>query len=349
MLNKEEICVIIGSYPQNHMDTTIVSLTIESFKRRGYDICLVSHAPLSSELQKASKYFIYSDENEILNFPEPSSITSFFANSEIHYKTNWGNKIGAHSLAILRNMKNALYLLKNKKYKSFIYAECDTVLNSEDHKLLESKLEEISFNEKDYWLMIENATDNMIVPVTSLFGGNIDYFNNVFEQIDTEEDYLNICKLTSSYTLESLFSVLFCRNVSQNGYLDYTKPRDLFTSKWLGISNYGKIDIPEFENEFDVDIEIVKNKNSNDQVYYVLYFNPKNELINIKFYTDNIIFKDFEITTGALHYWVFDVNETKTWKMEVYYNNKLLKTLERTTEEIFWNVFSYFEIKTGDN
>ena len=63
MLNKSEICVIVGGYPQNHQDTALLSLTIESFKRYGYDICLVSHSPINNDLQKASKYTIYSDEN----------------------------------------------------------------------------------------------------------------------------------------------------------------------------------------------------------------------------------------------------------------------------------------------
>jgi len=207
MINKNEICIIVGSYPQDHLDTTLVSLTIESFKRQGYDICLTSHTPVSNDLQKASKYFIYSDENYTLNFPEPSSIATYFANNEIHYTTNWGNRMGAHSLAILMNMKNALYLLKNKKYKSFIYVECDTFLNSNDHKILESKLNEIDFHNKDYWFMLESST-NMIIPVTTIFGGNIDYFSNKFTQIETEEDYLNSFASVFKHCIDVAFTAV---------------------------------------------------------------------------------------------------------------------------------------------
>jgi hypothetical protein len=253
--------------------------------------------------------------------------------------------MGAHSLAILMNMKNALHLLKNKKYKSFIYAECDTVLNSEDHKLLESKLNEIDFQNKDYWFMIENSS-NLIVPVTTLFGGNIDYFSNTLDQINSEQDYLQTCKPANSYSLESLFSVLFCMNVSENGYLDYVKPRDIFSSKWLGISNYGSISIPEWDNEFDVDLDIVKQKGNNeDHVFFVLFFNEKNENIHIKFYTDNNLVDNTEVITGTLHYWVYNLNDIKVWKAEIYHNDKLLKIVERTTEEIFWNKWSFFENK----
>jgi hypothetical protein len=345
MINKEDICVIIGSYPQNHIDTTLVSLTLEGFKRRGYDTCLVSHAPLSYELQKASTYSIYSDENPTLNFPKPSSIAIFFANEHIHYQTNRGNRMGAHSLAILMNMKNALYLLKNKKYKSFVYAECDTVLNSSDHELLESKLDEIDFHNKDYWFMIENSS-NLIVPVTTLFGGDIEYFHNIFNSINSEQDYLQTCHPANSYSLESLFSVLFCMNVAEKGYLDYVKPRDIFSSKWLGISNYGTISIPEWDNEFDVDLDIVKQRGGDENnIFFVLFLHDKNEPVTIKFYRDNNLIETREVITGVLHHWLYNINETKVWKAEVFHNEKLIKTVERTTEDVFWNIWSFFETK----
>jgi len=349
MINKNEICIIVGSYPQDHLDTTLVSLTIESFKRQGYDICLTSHTPVSNDLQKASKYFIYSDENYTLNFPEPSSIATYFANNEIHYTTNWGNRMGAHSLAILMNMKNALYLLKNKKYKSFIYVECDTFLNSNDHKILESKLNEIDFHNKDYWFMLESST-NMIIPVTTIFGGNIDYFSNKFTQIETEEDYLKIGSSIGGYSLEAIFSVLFCINPSSNSYLDNTRPRDLFSSNWLGISNYGTISIPGLDNSFDVEIDIVKQKGGlEDNVFFVVSQHSINKNIDLKMYKDNILIDQGNITTGPLYYWMFNKGEAQTWKFEIYYQDKLIKTVERTTENIFWNKWSFFEIKNVEN
>ncbi len=206
-------------------------------------------------------------------------------------------------------------------------------------------LEEISFNNKDYWFMIENSS-NMVVPVTSLFGGNINYFDNIFNQITTEEDYLNICTSANSYTLESLFSELFCRNISENGYLDNTKPRDIFTSKWLGISTYGKVYIPEFDKEFNMDIDIVKDKKDSDNIFCVLPFNEEQKSIIIKIYKDNILIKNVEVITGVLHYWKFSINETQEWSMEVYYQDKLIKKIKRTTKEILWNKWSYFEDKT---
>ena len=105
---KDQTCVIISSYPQNHLDHSLLNLTVESWKSQGYDICLVSHSPLNPDTQKASKYYIYTDENEMLEYPEISNITWYHGSPEFLYQTNWGNTLGKHSYAILKNIQNTL-------------------------------------------------------------------------------------------------------------------------------------------------------------------------------------------------------------------------------------------------
>ena len=343
MIDKNNICVIVGSYPQNHLDTALVSLTIESFKRHGYDVCLTSHTPVSIELQQASKYFIYSDENHTLTFPSPSSLAIFFDDGKITYQTNNSNKLGSHSYAILMNLKNALWLLKNKHYTHFLYVECDTFLNSEDHKALETELNRCQFEKKDYWFMIENQNKG-IVPVTSMFGGNIDFFNTALDSTSTPEEYLEVGKKVNAYSLEGFVASKFLYNPSPNGITVNTKPRDLFTSEWLGISSLGNIQIPGLENDFTIEPDIVMEKNGS-KIYFVIPNSVKNEKIKIKLYKDNNLVVSNEIGTGPLYYWAFDQNDIKVWKLEIYYKDKLLTQVEKTTEEILWNNWSYFLLK----
>jgi hypothetical protein len=343
MVNKNNICVIVGSYPQNHLDSALVSLTIESFKRHGYDVCLTSHTPVSTELQQASKYFIYSDENHTLKFPEPSSVAIFFADDRITYQTNNGNKLGAHSYAILMNLKNALWLLKNKHYTNFLYVECDTFLNSEDHKTLELELSKCQFDQRDYWFMIETQS-NGVIPVTSMFGGNIDFFNTALNTINTPEDYLEVGKKINAYSLEGFVAAKFLQDPSPNGVTVNTRPRDLFTSEWLGISSLGNIQIPNLESGLIIEPDIVKEKNG-DKIYFVIPNNVKKEKVDIKLYRDNNIVVSNEIGTGPLYYWAFEQNGVKSWKIEIYHNKKMIAQVEKTTEEILWNYWSYFLLK----
>jgi len=337
MIDKQKVCVIIGSYPQNYKDTTLLGLTIESFKTQGYDICLVSHSPINQELQQASKYTIYSDENQILKFPTPSVVTEFCDGADLRFQTNHGNKVGQHSFAVLMNLKNGLWLLKNKKYTHFIYVENDTFLTSKDQKLLENKLEEFNFMENDYWFMLENQHTQLVA--TSLFGGKIDVFSDALDAINSPEDYLKI----EASSLEAFMGKLF---TNKDYYYD-VKPRDLFESKWLGISSYGTISFPGIDNKLTVMIDIVRNLNDEENVFFIVNKNDESEDVNVRLYRDNQMVVLTDIKTGPLYYWGYQKQDTNIWKMEVLVNDKIISQVERTTEEIFWNRMSYFEIKNN--
>lgn len=347
MLNKNNICVIVGSYPQDYIDSALASLTIESFKRQDYDICFVSHAPVNNDIQKACKYFIYSDENEMLKFPHPSSLGTFYVNNDLIYQTNWGNKIGTHSYCVLANIKNALWLLKNKSYKKFIYVDSDTFLNQKDHDLLESKLIEADFENKDFWFMLENIN----VPVTSFFAGDINYFSNILDKINSADEYLKVGSLIGGYALETIFNWLFLQE-EHNGYLEHSQPRKLFSHEWLGISSsVTEAIIPGLKEPLVVNADIVKHENNTNirEVTFAIEGHAKNEPITINLYADNQNIISKETITGPFTWWTFLCGETKVWKLEIIHKNKVIKLVERTTEEIFWNYHSYFKLNNLEN
>ncbi len=351
MLNKNNICVIVGSYPQDYIDSALASLTIESFKRQGYDICFVSHAPVNHDIQKSCKYFIYSDENEMLKFPQPSSIGTFWANADLIYQTNWGNKIGAHSYCVLVNVKNALWLLKNKPYKKFIYVDSDTFLNQKNHDLLESKLVEADFENKDFWFMVESSDNELVLPVTSFFAGDIDYVSSTLDKINSPEEYLEVGSIIGGYALEAVFNWLFLKN-EHNGHLEYSRARELFDHEWLGISSsVTEAIIPGLKEPLVVNADIVKHINNTDvrEVTFAMEGHAKNEPITVNLYADNQNIISKETTTGPFTWWTFLCGETKVWKLEIIHKNRVIKSVERTSEEIFWNYWSYFKLNNLEN
>ena len=78
---------------------------------------------------------------------------------------------------------------------------------------------------------------------------------------------------------------------------------------------------------------------------FVIEFNSRNELITAKLYKDNNIVVSTELTTGPIIWWVYECEDTKVWKIELYHKDELVTKVERTTEEIFWNNWSFLEIK----
>jgi len=205
---------------------------------------------------------------------------------------------------------------------------------------------------KDFWFMVESATNGIILPVTSFFAGDIDYFTNILNPITSPEEYLKICSLYDQYGLEGLMGVLFANDLNHNGHLEYTAPRYLFKSPWLGISSsITEALIPGLKEPFVIKVDIVKHdvKTDSKEVAFVIEGHPKNELIKVNLYRDGVPVVETELMTGAYIWWIFGCDETKVWKMEIFHNNKLVRSVERTTEDIFWNKWSFFRMKNLEN
>jgi hypothetical protein len=342
MMNKKDVCVIISSYPQTSIDHSLLGLTIESWKQQGYDICLVSHTPLNPDTQKASKYFIYTDENEMLTFPDSSNTTWFYGTGEFLYQTNWGNTMGKHSYAILKNIQNTLHFLKLKSYTHFIYLEIDGFLNHENHKTLEKHLDEIEFLGLDYWLMME-YNDLASLPVTNFFGGRISYFLRRLLPFNTPEKYMEVSKGGGGYSLESFFGQIFVRNKEGKGYIVYDAPRNVFPNDWFGISMNGQVYVPGLKHK-DWWLDLVKDKVNNDIIYAIVTQSQHEFEGVLKIYEDDIVTASIDITTGPFIWFRIDKKTTKKWKLEHVIKNEVVKKVEYTTDEIISNDWSFLQL-----
>jgi len=346
MVNKEQICVIISSYPQNYLDHSLLGLTVESWKQQGYDICLVSHAPLNPDIQKASKYYIYSDENELLEFDEYSPLTWYHWTDDFHYQTNWGNTIGNHSYAILKNLQNAIQLLQTKHYTSFIYVEIDGFLTDDNHKLLNQKLEESNFTTQNYWVSVEVDKDKFL-PITNFFGGNIDYFSERLKRITTPQRYMEIANKWGGYSLELFFAEMFVKNPIGRGHLEEVKSRNIepvawLDNKWFGSSKGGEISVPDLKHK-DWWLDIVKNKH-NDELFAVVSATSHNFETKLLFYKDDNLLNEMEVKTGPFYWFKLGGNGNK-WRLEQTMNNEVIKKVEYTKEQVLNNIHSYIEFK----
>jgi hypothetical protein len=339
-MNKEQVCVIISSYPQNYLDHSLLGLTIESWKHQSYDICLVSHSPLNPDIQKSSKYYIYTDENEMLEYPDLSNITWYSGNEDFLYQTNWGNTMGNHSYAILKNMQNTFYFLRSKPYTHFIYLEIDGFLTQENHNLLVEKLNEADFLNKDYWLMMEYEGLSSL-PVTNFFGGRIEYFYNRFKDVDTPKKYMDMSIASGGYSLESFFGEMFVANPLGEGHIERTNPRTLFPNDWFGASISGQVYVPGLKHK-DWWLDLVKNKDIDDDVYAIVSSTSHNFDTKLLIYQDDILSSTMDIKTGPL-YWIKLGGEANKWRVEQTFNGEVIKKVEYTTKEIRENIWSYID------
>jgi len=345
-MEKNRVCVIISSYPQNSIDHSLLGLTVESWKQQGYDICLVSHSPLNPDIQKASKYYIYSDENDILKYEEYLPMTWYHWDESFLYQTNWGNTLGNHSYAILKNMQNAFHFLSTKSYSHFIYVEIDGFLTNENHEALVKRLDATNFFYQNYWLPIEVSEDKFL-PITNFFGGNIDYFNEQLRRIMSPQKYKEIAIKCGGYSLESFFGELFIKNPIGKGYIEEIKPRSIepvswMSNDWFGISNGGEVNVPGLKHK-DWWLDIVKDKHSNE-MYAIISKTGNRFDTTLLFYKDDQLINEMDLKTGPF-YWFKLGSEGKKWKLEQKFNNEVIKKVEYTKEQVLENIHSFIEFK----
>jgi hypothetical protein len=341
MINKNNICVIIGSYPTTYLDNSLLGLTIESWKQQGYDICLVSHTPLNTDIQKAAKYSIYTDENDILKFDNFSDITWYYSCPEFLYQSNWGNTIGKHSFAVLKNIQNALYFLKSKQYTHFIYADSDSFLNIDEHSFLENNLAETDFLNKNTWFMTEYS-GNVFLPASSMFAGSIDYFYSKIESFQTPQDYLKYCG--TGYSLESFISKLFFENGPTDTDIIIPQPaRQIFTNPWYGISSNGSNLVPGLKHK-DWWLDFVRDDKDNSIIYLIITNSNYQFNTTIKLFKDNQLATEFDHTTGPFLWIRLDMGETKEWRAENWIGNEKIKEISLTTDNIKNNTYSFLSL-----
>ena len=338
---KKDTCIVIGTYPTTYLDSALLGLTIESWKQQGYDICLVSHFPVNQDLQKASKYYIYSDENEMLEFPTISNISWYHANSDFLYQTNWGNTLGKHSYAVLQNIKNAIHFLSSKKYTHFFFVEADGFLNSEDHFKFEKELEDADFLNKDYWFMMEYEGATTL-PVTNFFGGKLDYFVKRFSVVKDTDSYLSLSAGGGGYSLESLFGELFIRLQQGDGVVKHANPRNFFTSEWFGVSSGGEVRVPGLKSK-DWWIDLVQEKGSQEIMYMIVSHSSSVFNTVLKLFKNNVEVFSTPFQTGPLAWFKTQIEPDCTYRLEHWIGGQLTKHIEYTSEQILENNWSFME------
>ena len=339
-MNKNQTCVIISSYPQSHLDSSLLSLTIESWTQQGYDICLTTHSPVNQDIQKAVKYYIYTDENEMLVYDDISTLTWFYGTEEFTYQTNWGNTMGKHSYAILNNIKNSLQLLESKNYTNFIFIDDDIFLTTNDHLLLEEKFIETNFIEKDYWFFVEHEAASLAV--SNCFGGKIAYFKEVLSKTQTPQDYLDYCRSTKGFSLENYLGKAFLLEGNGNGHYENYPLRHLFKNEWIGTSQGGNVYIPGLKHK-DWWLDIVKDNKDSDSGYAIIYETKYQFNIQIVCYKDEEVYFETEITTGPLYWFKLNLSEGGVWRLEQKLDGKAIKQVEYTTQQIIDNNSSFMD------
>jgi hypothetical protein len=177
--------IVIGAYPNTPKKEKVLIDEIESLRGLGYDFMLVSHYPVSTEIQKMVDYYIY-EKNQILT---PLDKTTYYWFQTDNFMVRVNNS--RHALPISQNMFNAFKLSEIKDYDFVFFVENDNQFSLNDSLKLKSLIDEmVSQNKQCIFFKPNNYLDNgSFVYETQMFGITPKYFNEVFKLPTTEDEY----------------------------------------------------------------------------------------------------------------------------------------------------------------
>lgn len=244
-----------------------------------FDICLVTHSPVSKELQSMVKYYIYDHRNEMI-YPSPS-FHIWVDCPSFYFKSYHVSKVPNHSYAAYRSYCNAVRLLENY-YEDFIYIEGDCIFSKEDvEKLKEFKEISKKENKSASFFIFPEMLSNMF------FYSKMDFFKNTFPEMKTPEEYVSYCEKIGSWkSLENfMFKCAETKNVLSEIY-NLGQQMGYFSTSKIGVSSAGEEINEDVGSSYVV---VVENTNELAFVYICEENCPKESidvfLDNEKIYT----------------------------------------------------------------
>ena len=173
---------VIGSWIDTEEKKQILIDAIKEIKLKGFPICLVSHYPISDEIQKLVDYYIYEKEN-VLSVDYRLTFNKIVNGVIVEQRES---PVDYHGVACLMNIRNAVdFLLAKGKYKYIHYREADLIYDLDTYMsifkntILVHDMEALFFHFQE---------DNYR---TDLFSVDIEWFNNTIPRVQTWEEYKN--------------------------------------------------------------------------------------------------------------------------------------------------------------
>ena len=216
--------LVIGTFTKDEDSEELIKSALKPLVSE-FDVCLVTHSPVSRELQSMVKYHIYDHRNEMI--PNSPTFHIWADCHSFYFQSHHVAGIPNHSYAIYRSYTNAVLLLKDY-YDDFFYVEGDCVFSKEDV----DKLKEFStICERENKEALFFTEPDMLH--TLFFYSKMDFFVNTFPLLKTADDYINYCEKIGSWrSLENF--MLRCainKNVlekiydagTKNGYFSNSK------------------------------------------------------------------------------------------------------------------------------
>lgn len=348
MIKTDEHIIVIGMARRTLFRSAILIKLIQKCKLLHIDLMVVSHFPVSDDIQQSVNYVIYDCKNELLL---PEHYITMGSKMEHYY----GNSIFAermtnpyrHDYTIWCNWRNALNLIRNKKYVHYMDYDVDLDINN----FTSESLAHIETYDACVYNYATSPAPTWIN--SSYFSLRYELFKKIVDSIPTMEYYYTGSTEPESIMLENKLIKEILKNISLERV--YTEGSHIHTLASCLTNLFGQADElydmayhVSFSEGGDLYLSVrtfstiipyiqwdvlVNNKN----ILLLTKDNLKsdsNHMIRIGSYGDTVMIKDHNIVL-----WEFDTGKESYDRL--YYFNNVRFYNDQLPELYFINYFSY--------
>jgi hypothetical protein len=205
-INKEKLkseLIVIGTYPNTKTRKKLTKECIESVLSLNRKIMLVSHYPVSEEIQKMVDFYVYDKHNPLVPHSYYTKFYNYTNRFDVEIKID-GLKNTNQSLTVLTNLFNSVKSAKNFGYDKIVYLTYDVIVSDKDIPTIDDMFNRLDTRD-GYFATLPTPFGHGIETTAMSF--KVDYFLNTFEDVRDGISYNNLCNnIGSQNFLEDYFS-----------------------------------------------------------------------------------------------------------------------------------------------
>lgn len=181
--------VIIGTYPDTKAREDLTIKCIESAKKLGRPIMLVSHYPVNRDVQKMVDYYIYDQHNPLTHHSYYNRFTRTAEDYSVEMRIEGPTN---QSLTVLTNLINAGKAAKSFGYTKMFYVTFDHVISVLDYPTIDTYFDKLS-GEWKAALATLNTPFGKGIQTNGMFF-KTDFVGKLLDDVRTPEEYNMLCE-----------------------------------------------------------------------------------------------------------------------------------------------------------
>lgn len=312
--NEDEL-IIISTYPDTTARVQLTKDCIESFRKTNRKILLVSHYPVSDEIQRMVDYYVYDKNNIMISNSYYTHFYNYKHNYDVNININ-GLEKRNQSLAAMNNFHNGVKFAKELGVSKVMIVTYDVILQDSDLPLIENY-----FNKLDEWKCCIALMDTDLgkgVETTSMVF-RTEYFLKIFPDIRDEDVFNEVCRAIGSQNFLEDYMYKIIKD--EVGLWVVINQRTILPDSGVGVSSNS-----EYMSIIPIDGE------PNKLMYYFFTYNIDDKIVQVTIWEDgNEIYK---LTNK--------ISENREIQKEIEFNGKPIKVrVERIDDGSIYSTNDY--------